>query len=270
MSKKSRLNSRGQGIPHVIILAAGYATRLYPLTLDRPKPLLTVSGRPIIEHIIERLHPETKQIYMVINDKFADHFSNWRENYKLPFAADISLVNDGSVNESDKLGAIGDIHFVLNKHSIDRDLLVVAGDNIFSEELDEFYTVAKRRGTPVVGLYDVGSLEEAKKFGNVEVDEEGKLLKFIEKPPEPKTSLIAIALYYYPKECIPYIKQYVEEGNNPDQPGRLIQWLYERVPVYTWRLPGVWFDIGTKETLQAAERHFSASKRPKIDWNSPQ
>jgi glucose-1-phosphate thymidylyltransferase len=246
-----------------IILAAGYATRLYPLTLDKPKPLLKVANRPIVEHIIDKLHPETDSIYMVINEKFADHFKNWQESYTVPHEAEIKLVNDGSLNESDKLGAIGDINYVLEKEGLERDLLVIAGDNIFSNTIEEFYDFAREKNTPVVALYDVGTLEEAKKMGGVEIGAEGKLLKFVEKPPEPKTSLIAIALYYYPKEYLPYIKQYVLEGNNPDQPGRLIQWLYQRVPVYTWRLPGVWYDIGTKETLQAAEEYFSGAKKTK-------
>jgi glucose-1-phosphate thymidylyltransferase len=109
----------------------------------------------------------------------------------------------------------------------------------------------------VLGVYDVGSLEEAKKYGVVKLDGEGRLLDFQEKPASPPSTLIGIALYYYPRATLPLIHQYVAEGNNPDQPGRLVQWLYPRMPVYTWTVPGLWYDIGSKETLEEANRIFA-------------
>ena len=108
-----------------------------------------------------------------------------------------------------------------------------------------------------MGIYDVASLEQAKKYGVVKLDAQGRLVNFVEKPPQPEGTLIGIALYYYPRAILPMIQQYLAEGNNPDQPGRLIQWLYPRTAVYTWTVPGLWFDIGSKETLEEANRIFA-------------
>ena len=114
-----------------------------------------------------------------------------------------------------------------------------------------------RRNAPVLGVYDVGDLEEIKKYNAIETDEEGRITYFEEKPTQPKSTLTGIALYYYPKWTLPLIKQYIAEGNNPDQPGRLVQWLYPRTPFYIWRVPGVWYDVGSKETLEEANRNFA-------------
>ena len=110
----------------------------------------------------------------------------------------------------------------------------------------------------MLGVYDVGSIEQVKKYSSIELAKDGKITSFLEKPQNPKSSLIGIALYYYPKAVLPLIKQYIAEGNNPDQPGRLVQWLFPRTPVYTWTVPGLWFDIGSKETLEEANRIFAA------------
>ena len=109
----------------------------------------------------------------------------------------------------------------------------------------------------MLGVYDVGSLEEVKKFSSISLDGDGRIALFLEKPPQPVSTLIGIALYFYPKATLPLIKQYMAEGSNPDQPGRLIQWLYPRTPVYTWSVPGLWYDIGSKETLEEANRIFA-------------
>jgi glucose-1-phosphate thymidylyltransferase len=244
----------------VIILAAGYATRLYPLTLTQPKPLLTVAGKPIIEHVLDNLAPigGIDRVYVVTNAKFAAHFQKWSDHYhaartKLNF----TIVNDGTTSDADKLGAIGDIHYVLKTQNVDDDLIVVAGDNLFSEKLSDFGKFCHEKNAPVLALYDVGDLEQIKKYNSISTDTNGRITFFEEKPKNPASTLTGIALYYYPKSTISLIKQYVAEGNNPDQPGRLVQWLYPRTPVYTWRVPGIWFDIGSKETLEEADRIFT-------------
>lgn len=246
----------------VLILAAGYATRLYPLTLIQPKPLLPVAGKPMIEYVLDHLTPieGIRQVYVVTNAKFAGHFQRWADEYrtqKTPL--DFVVVNDGSTDDTNKLGAIGDIHFVLQQHAVDDDLLVVAGDNLFSQSLADFGGYCRALRRPVVGVYDVGSLELVRKYNALELDPEGRITFFEEKPSEPRSTLTAIALYYYPKASLPLIHQYVVEGNNPDQPGRLVQWLYRRTPVFTWRVPGLWFDIGSKESLEEANRIFAGT-----------
>jgi len=243
----------------VLILAAGYATRLYPLTLTRPKPLLEVAGKPMIEYVLDNIAPigGIDRVYVVTNAKFATHFQKWADEYRAAKSPlDFTIVNDQSTDDSNKLGAIGDIHLVITKENVADDLMVVAGDNLFSESLEAFGQFCREKNAPVLAVYDVGSLEEIKKYNSISLDAAGKIRFFEEKPKNPTSTLTGIALYYYPKSVLPLIKQYIAEGNNPDQPGRLIQWLYTRTPVYTWKVPGIWFDIGSKESLQEADRIF--------------
>ncbi len=243
----------------VIILAAGYATRLYPLTLTQPKPLLPVAGKPMIEHVLDNLAAMggLDRIYVVTNAKFAGHFQKWSDDYGARAHLSFTVVNDGSTDDSNKLGAIGDIHYVIQSHKVDDDLIVVAGDNLFSEKLDGFGRFCREKNAPVLALYDVGDLEQIKKYSSISLDGEGRIKSFEEKPKNPTSTLTGIALYFYPKATLPLINQYIAEGNNPDQPGRLVQWLYPRTPVYTWRVPGIWYDIGSKETLEEANRIFA-------------
>lgn len=247
----------------VIILAAGYATRLYPLTLTCPKPLLPVAGKPMMEYVLDNLAPMggIDRVYIVTNAKFAGQFQRWADAYrgaKLHF----TIVNDGSTDDSNKLGAIGDIHYVLQTQHVDDDLIVVAGDNLFSQKLDAFGRVCREKGAPVLALYDVGDLEQIKKYNSITVDAEGRITFFEEKPRNPTSTLTGIALYYYPRQTLPLIRQYIAEGHNPDQPGRLVQWLYPRTPFYTWTVPGLWFDIGSRETLEEANRIFAGLRGP--------
>jgi glucose-1-phosphate thymidylyltransferase len=245
---------------NVLILAAGYATRLYPLTLDKPKPLLSVGGKPIIEWVMDNLGdiPDLETVYIVTNHKFASAFQAWTERYKdrhpkLKF----KIVNDGSTSDDDKLGAIGDINFVLTRENLNKsDLLIVAGDNLFSESLAGFVACAKRNEA-TVAVYDVGDIEAIKKYGNITIDADGIITRFEEKPEKPRSTLAAIALYYYSPEVLSLVTTYLAAGNNPDQPGRFVQWLHARKPVKTFEIKGKWLDIGSKETLQEADKLFA-------------
>ncbi len=243
----------------VLILAAGYATRLYPLTLTQPKPLLPVAGKPMIEHVLDNLAPigGIDRVYVVTNAKFAGHFQKWADDYGVRARLNFTIINDHSTDDTNKLGAIGDLQLVLKQEQVDDDLIVVAGDNLFSQSVADFGRLCRQKNAPVLGVYDVGSLDQAKKYGVVSVDTVGQITRFEEKPPQPESTLIGIALYFYPRAILPWIGQYLAEGNNPDQPGRLIQWLYPRLPVFTWAVPGLWYDIGSKETLEEANRIFA-------------
>src|SRR5215211_260190 len=244
---------------NVLILAAGYATRLYPLTLTRAKPLLEVAGKPMIEWVLDNLAPVPgiETVYVVTNDKFARDFQAWADAYQARAQKlKLKIINDGSKDDADKLGAIGDVNLVLIRENLAKDdLIIVAGDNLFSDPLTEF--VAQARGSEAtLATYDVGDVEAIKKYSAITINSEGVITSFEEKPVQPKSTLTGIALYYFAKETVPLFTTYIAAGNNPDQPGRFIQWLYQRKPVKTHQIGGTWFDIGSKETLEEANLLF--------------
>jgi glucose-1-phosphate thymidylyltransferase len=250
---------------NVLILAAGYATRLYPLTQTKAKPLLEVAGKPMIEWVVDNLAPisEITGIFVVTNAKFAADFQSWADGYaKHRPSLRFKIINDGSTDDSNKLGAIGDIQLVVERENLAaEDLIVVAGDNLFSESLDDFGAFCRANNQPVLGVHEVENLDEAKKYGVVAVDAAGAITSFEEKPAAPKSRLIGIALYFYPAKTVADFSTYLAEGNNADQPGRFVQWLYRREPVLAWKVPGTWFDIGSKETLADANRIFARFTR---------
>jgi glucose-1-phosphate thymidylyltransferase len=234
-----------------VILAAGYATRLYPLTRDAPKHLLEVGGRPILDRLLEQLPlDELDAVYVVTNSKFADRFRAWAEGAPVS----VEVLDDGTTSEDDKLGAIGDLALAIERKAIDDDLLVAAGDSVFSERLDGIVHLGREREAAVIAAFDVGEPEEIRRLSALGVDADGRIVSFEEKPENPTSTLAGIALYYYPRSVLPLVGEYLAEGNNPDQPGRLVGWLYTRVPVYAWRLPGLWLDIGTQDALAEAEQ----------------
>ena len=242
---------------NVLILAAGYATRLYPLTLNKAKPLLTVGSKPIIEWLVDNLAgiPALETIYIVTNDKFSADFQAWSQAYQKRHPEfRFKVVNDGSTSDGDKLGAIGDIDFVVTHENLsETGLLIAAGDNLFTNSLADF--VAYARNTEVtVAVHDVGDTEAIKKYGNVAVDAAGVITQFEEKPQKPQGTLAAIALYYYSPAVLSLLRTYLAGGNNADQPGRFVQWLYSRKPVKTFQIKDQWLDIGSKGTLENADK----------------
>ncbi len=218
----------------------------------------------MLEHVLDNLAtiPYIDHAYVVTNAKFVDHFQKWADGYKHPqLHFGFTIVNDGSTDDSNKLGAIGDMYLVMRKCKVNEDIIVVGGDNLFSSDLAEFGEYCRQKNAPVTGVYDVGDLEEIKKYNAIEIDEENRITYFEEKPAHPKSTLTGIALYYYPSSSLELIHQYIREGNNPDQPGRLVQWMYPRAPFYTWKVPGIWYDVGSKETLEEANEVFSKFRK---------
>lgn len=239
-----------------LILAAGYATRLYPLTLDRPKALLHVGGKPMLDHLMEQLEQVEglDEVYVVTNSKFAGAFREWAAARSgLP----LRIIDDGTVDDDSKLGAIGDLDLTIREADLDDDLIVLAGDNLFSESIAPFPVFALGKGGPALGVYDVGDLDTIRRYSVIELDDDDRVTRLEEKPERPRSTLAGIALYFYPRSALRYVREYLEDGNNPDQPGRLVQWLYPRTAVYGWRVPGRWFDVGSKETLAEADRAFT-------------
>jgi glucose-1-phosphate thymidylyltransferase len=230
-----------------LILAAGYATRLRPLTDSIPKQLLPVGGRPMVDWILDRVEETSAdEVHLVTNARFAEDFARWAEG------KNVQIHNDGTTSNEDRLGAIGDMRFV----GLDDDLLVVAGDNLFDYSLAEYERYWGERDGSCIAVLDVRDRELAKQYGIVDVDENDRITAFEEKPPAPKTTLVATAAYVYHREHVPLIARYLDEGNPPDQPGRLVAWLYRREPVYAYRFPGLWFDIGNPEQLLEADNHW--------------
>jgi glucose-1-phosphate thymidylyltransferase len=240
-----------------VILAAGYATRLYPLTLKRPKALLSVGGRPIVEYVLDALAgvEGLDEIHLVTNTKFARAFEKWADAR----GGGVRILDDGTSDDETRLGAIGDLELTIRERSIDDDLLVLAGDNLFTESLGPFAEFGRKKAAAALGVYDVGDLDAIRRYNAIELDADERVTFFEEKPERPRSTLTGIALYFYPRSSLGLVSEYLDGGNNPDQPGRLVEWLYPRVPVYAWRVPGRWYDIGSEETLAEAERAFGPS-----------
>ncbi len=233
-----------------IILAAGYATRLYPLTLHAPKALLPIGGQPIIDHIVEKMNAvaELDAIYVVSNDKFAGQFADWAKTAKS--RVPITVLNDGTTDDSNKRGAIGDISFVIEKMQIADDLMVVAGDNFFTYSLKEYvdFFHKKRRDCVCVKVWeDEAALSQ---FGIALLDENGRVLDIEEKPEKPKSNTVVFAAYLYQRETVPLFAAYLAEGNQPDAPGNFPAWLYRRREVYAYTFAGECYDIGTPESYR--------------------
>lgn len=238
-----------------LILAAGYGTRLYPLTENQAKPLIEVAGRPMIEHILDKVDKIDKvdEVFIVHNEKFKANFRNWLDGYAS--SMNITLFNDGSTDDSDKLGAIGDMLFVLEKSGLDDDLLVIAGDNLFGWDLSPFIEFFDCKGT-CAALYRVREKELIKKYSVVELDEKSRIISFEEKPENPATDLAAICLYAIARTKLHKFSQYIDEGRNPDAPGYFIKYLVETDEVYGVPLEGDWLDIGDFKSLDEAEKLF--------------
>ena len=239
-----------------LILAAGYATRLRPLTDTWAKELLPVGGRPIVDRIVQNLArvDEVTEVHLVTNARKAPWFHEWANG------RDVTIHDDGTTWNDDRLGAIGDIVFVVDRIGADDDLLVIAGDNLFDFQLGDLVAFWRTKGVAsAVAVRDVGSLDLARQYGTVDLDADDRIRSFVEKPPEPTTTLAATATYLYHREHVPLIRTYVETEANADQPGRLVAWLHEREPVYGWVFTEPWYDIGDHDQLLEADNHLRAA-----------
>ncbi len=242
-----------------LILAAGYATRLYPLTKEYPKPLLKVERKPIIDFIIDKLETidEIDEIIVVTNSKFISQFRKWRQ--KLRTQKRINLVDDLTKSNLDRRGAIGDIDFTIDKKRIKGDLLVIGGDNLFDGDLKDFLLFAKaNQNSPVIGAYNIRNRLNAKKYGVVKLDKNNRVIDFKEKPKNPESTLVAMCLYYFPKERLGLIKEYLKNKiKKTDATGLYIEWLRKKLPIYGFVFNGRWYDIGDYKFYNEAKQAFA-------------
>ncbi len=239
-----------------ILLAAGYATRLYPLTENMPKALLKLGSKSILDRVCEKIEElsEVNNIYIVTNHRFADQFSDWAKEYKGKIP--VKVLDDGTTSNDNRLGAIGDMKFVIDQENIKDEILVMASDNVFEFSLQDMMDLYHEKNTDVISAHYVEDLVDLRQMGVLELDEDNKVISFTEKPAEPKSHWGVPPFYFYKKETIDLIHKYIAEGNNPDAPGHFIPWLIERTPVYAYTFDVMTIDIGTPKTYAEAQKLF--------------
>ena len=237
-----------------IILAGGFAKRMWPLTQDRPKPLLLVAGKPMIEHVIEKLLPikQIHTIYITTNKRFGHAFQEWLDGQD--YDRDIRLVIEEAKSEDEKLGSIGAMKNIIQQERIDDDILCVAGDNLLEDHLHGFLEFFDRQASTVFGLHEK-TTGDLTKYGIACVDGNFRVTDFEEKPQDPKSNLVSTAIYAIPRNCLCLIDEYLDEKRNPDAFGHFIAWLHEKSPCYGFTFQQNWFDIGSFENLQKANQY---------------
>lgn len=235
-----------------VLLAAGYATRLYPLTENMPKALLKIGDKTILEMVTDKIDEvsDVENIYIVTNEKFYTHFLDWAKTYSGP--KNIKVLNDHTTNNDNRLGAIGDIKYVIDTENINDEILVMASDNIFDFSLNNFADMYREKNTDMICAHTIENKNDLHSMGVVELADDGKVLSFEEKPENPKSDLGVPPFYLYRKETLPLIDKYLAEGNNPDAPGHFIPWLIGQNDVYAYVFEAVRIDIGTPESYYDA------------------
>ncbi len=238
-----------------LILCAGYAQRLHPLTENTPKHLLEVGGKSILEHLLEKIKPlrEIDEILIITNARFHHQFAVWLNHYSYP--KKIRLLNDGTVSNETRLGAVGDINFALKEEGIDEDLLVIAGDNLFGFSLPDFLRFYREKLNSVVALRDLKDTEKIKGKYGAGVLEGSRVVQFQEKPLRPKSTLAASACYIFRRTDLKLVEQSIETSN-ADNPGDLISYLVRKSEVHGFVFDEPWFDIGSFETLEEAKKAY--------------
>lgn len=251
-----------------LILAAGYATRLYPLTEKFPKPLLEVAGKPILDWLIDDMAQMgmIDEYIIISNHKFAHIFEDWAEKkvigYRLKVKGEIKItvIDDGTLSNETRLGAVKDIQFAIEQLQLDDDMLVMAGDNLLDFSLAGFIKYGKEKNATCVMRYYEASEERLHKTGVIEIDSTDRILSFEEKPAQPKSHWCVPAFYYYTREDSHLVKKGIEGGCATDAPGSFIAWLCRQTKVYAWEMPGKRYDIGNLESYEEVKRNYRGCK----------
>ena len=233
----------------VIILAAGFARRLLPITQDKPKSLLEISGRSVIDYLFEKIKEirGVSEIIIITNNLFYNNFSKWAEG------KDIKVINDGISSWSERLGAVGDLFFTIQKENINEDIIVFSSDIIFDFSLKEPFKIFNEGNKDLAVFYDVHNKEDIKRFGDT-IIKENLVFYFKEKPESPISTITDASIFFFKKRTLPLISQFILEGADKDAPGRFLEYLYKKTPVYAYLAEGIFLDIGSKEHLEKAKK----------------
>ena len=231
-----------------ILLAAGYATRLYPLTENMPKALLKLGDKTILDMVVDKIDEvkDVENTYIVTNEKFYNNFVTWADGHK--GQKPVEVINDHTTNNDNRLGAIGDLKYTIDLKGIDDEILVMACDNIFNFSLNDYVALYREKNCDMICANRVKDRQELQSMGVAEIDADGKVLGFEEKPENPKTDLGVSPFYLYKRDTVSLVNKYLAEGNNPDAPGNFIPWLIGQKEVYTYVCDAVRIDIGTPES----------------------
>lgn len=256
--KVTPMKSEGENMMKAIILTAGYATRLYPLTLNKPKALLEVAGRTILDYIYDKIESvkAVSEVYVVTNHKFYNHFVDWKKTRNS--SKNIVILDDGTTCEEERLGAIGDIYYAIQSQKIHEDILVIAGDNLFTYSLEDFYEYYLSVNKDCICVHELSEKSELMRMAVACLDKKNKVLELEEKPIHPKSKTAVYAVYIYKKETLPLFEQYLGEGNKPDAPGYFPAWLYRRRDVFAYHFTGECYDIGTPASFHEVQLKFAA------------
>lgn len=236
-----------------LIIAAGYATRLYPLTENFPKPLLKVGDKPILDWLMEDLDQTglINEYIVVTNHKFAPIFEEWAKQ-----RTDVTVIDDGTSSNETRLGAVRDIELGIRSRGVQENLLVMAGDNLLSFSLKGFLDYFREKGTTCIMRFYQPDLNKLHKSGVAEVDDQGRILSMEEKPAQPKSHWCCPPFYIYRKEDLPLVSAGIAAGCGTDAPGSFIAWLCTQTVVHAWEMPGCRYDIGNLESYQEVQRIF--------------
>lgn len=235
-----------------VVLAAGYATRMYPLTLNFPKPLLEIGGKRIIDWLLDDMESSGVDRTVVIsNHKFIDQFSSWAKTRK-----NTIVIDDGSVDNDHRLGAVKDIEFAIESLNLDDDLIILAGDNVLDFSFKKFIEYGKAKGTTCIMRHYQPSIEKLRKTGVVVVDENDCVLSMEEKPQSPKSNWAVPPFYFYTREDSNMIKEGIAAGCGTDAPGSFISWLVTKRPVHAYEMPGHRYDVGSIEGYEKIKAEY--------------
>ena len=238
-----------------LILAAGYATRLYPLTENFPKPLLTVGDKTILDWLVDDIDESNlvDEYVVISNHKFAHHFDSWAKTKEQK----VTVVDDGTSSNETRLGAVKDIQFTIEKLNLDDDMLVIAGDNVLDFSLTEFVKYAKEKNTSCIMRYYEPDDKKLLKCGVVTIDENDKILNMTEKSPTPATHWCCPPFYYYTKADAKLVQKGIDSGCGTDAPGSYIAWLCGETTVHAMEMPGKRYDIGNLESYEKVKAEYN-------------